>query len=215
MPGQDMADPWAEGWDQAGKLRHALLDGMPLPRLPFIPIRLQQGEVAHAEVSMQYSRYYGTNVTYQQSSGFYFGSPLFVATGLAAQAVGNASARSRAQAMAAAQWREHQGVQAYLTNQRVIACVQGHRWLSFWHRGIIQADPVLDHWSLVEIFEEGEPVRWQGPAAPWLAVAIIHLAYGDDHLRNHPGLAPLMPPPGLGTDPGYGSYGGYDFPDGT
>jgi hypothetical protein len=205
-------DPWAEGWTQAVKLRQALLDGHPLPTLPYVPMRLEQGEVAHARVGVEYARFYSTNVSYRQSNGFFFGSPAFVVTGLAVNAIGNAAARSRAQAMAAAQWRERQGVDAYLTDRRILTCVASHRWLSFWHQGIIEAAPMLEHWSLLETFQQGDPVRWTGPAAAWLAVAVIHLAYGDDQLAHHPGLAALAPSslpggPSAGTE-----HGGYEFP---
>lgn len=204
-------DPWTEGWVQAAKLRQALLAGHTLPTLPSVPVRLKQGEVAHAQVGVEYSRYYSMNVTYRQSNGFFFGSPLFVATGMAATAIGNASARSRAQAMAAPQWRERQGVNAYLTSQRILTCVQGHQWVSFWHQGIIEAAPLLEHWALMETFEQGDPVRWSGPAAAWLAVAVIHLAYGEEQLRHHPGLAALAPLP-QSELPGSGEgRGGYEY----
>ena len=209
-------DPWAEGWTQAAKLRQALLNGHPLPTLAHVPIRLNQGEVAHAQVGVEYSRFYSMDVNYRQSSGFFFGSPMFVATGMAVNAISNASARSRAQAMAAPQWRERQGVNAYLTNQRIITCVMGHQWVSFWHRGIIEAAPLLDHWALLETFEQGEPVRWTGPAAAWLAVAVIHLAYGNEQLRHHPGLAPLEPRalpthPPVDEGPVDEGRGGYEY----
>ncbi|MDA2809517.1 hypothetical protein O4J56_02595 [Nocardiopsis sp. RSe5-2] len=182
---------WQAGWESGVDLRDALLSGLEMPRLPFVPVRLEPGEVAHAELVADYSRFYAMDVNYQQSNGFYFGSPVFVAAGLTAQAIGNASARNRAQAMAAPQWREQQRVGVYVTDRRLLALVDGTRWLSWWYEGTMQVNPLLDQWALVELFNDTEPLRWQGPAVPWLSVAVSYLAFGHDHLLHHPELARL------------------------
>ncbi|WP_017540123.1 hypothetical protein [Nocardiopsis halophila] len=189
--GRQASDMWQTGWESGVDLREALLSGMELPELPFVPVRLEPGEVPHAEVVADYSRFYAMDVAYQQSNGLYFGSPLFVAAGLTAQAIGNASARSRAQAMAAPQWREFQRVTVYVTSRRLLALIDGTRWLSWWHAGNMQVNPVLDQWALVQLFNDTEPLRWQGPAVPWLSVAVSYLAHGPGHLLHHPELARL------------------------
>ncbi|MFW5416444.1 hypothetical protein J0910_07460 [Nocardiopsis sp. CNT-189] len=184
---------WNQGWQSAVALREALLGGEPLPEMPYVPVRLEPGEKAHAAVVLDYSRYYGMDVSYQQNSNFYFGSPLFVATGLAADAIGNASARGRAEAMARAQWREFQQVTVYVTSTRLLALVEGTRWLSWYHQGSIQVHTLLGEWAVVQMFPDCEPVRWQGPAAPWLAVLLVYLVFGEDNLRHHPELSALGP----------------------
>ncbi|PRX98085.1 hypothetical protein [Allonocardiopsis opalescens] len=189
--GQPHNPAWDDGWRRAVDLREALLAGAPLPTIPFIPVRTRPNEVAHAELVLDYSRYYGMNVSYQQNSGFYFGSALFVAAGVAADSISNASARSRAQAMAAPQWRDFQQIGVFVTNQRLVAMVDGSRWLSWDHDANVQVQPLLDHWSVVQYFENSEPLRWHGPAAPWLSVALVYLALGENHLRHHPELRPL------------------------
>ncbi|GAB3456556.1 hypothetical protein GCM10027570_38300 [Streptomonospora sediminis] len=191
QPEPQQPDIWSMAWRQAVDLREALRDGFPLPSLPHPPVRLARGETAHAELVLDYSRYYAMDVTYQQSSGFYFGSPLFVAAGLAGDAIGNANRRARAEAMAAPQWRGFQRVVAYLTDRRVLALVDGTRWLSWDHDANMQVAPMLEHWSVVQMFTQTEPLRWQGTAAPWLAVALVYLVYGEEHLEQHPDLRAL------------------------
>ncbi|TDQ45978.1 hypothetical protein EV190_12737 [Actinorugispora endophytica] len=206
MPADGQDAMWSQGWEQAVRFREALLDGFPLPTLPAVPVRLNAGEVAHAELVLDYSRFYGQNVTYSQSSGFYFGSPLFVAAGLAGQAIGNSVARSRAQAMAAPQWREFQRVTVYLTDQRLLALVDGVRWLSWYHSAMMQIQPFLGQWNVVQLFEDCEPLRWSGPAAPWLAVALVRLGYGLDHVRDLPEMN-LLSRPVVGGSPDSGATG--------
>ncbi|GAB3480361.1 hypothetical protein [Nocardiopsis coralliicola] len=189
-------DVWTLGWRSAVDLRSALLGGAGLPELPFVPVRLEPGETAHAELVLDYRRFYGTDVSYSQTSGFYFGSPVFVAASLAGQGLGNMAAKNRAEAQARAQWREHQRVTAYLTDTRLLALVDGHRWLSWWHAGAMQVHTLLEEWSVVQMFGDTEPLRWEGPAAPWLAVALVDLVYGRDALARHPGLAALAVPGG-------------------
>lgn len=192
MPGGQPDPVWEQGWEQAIRLREALQAGNPLPELPFVPVRLNAGEVAHAELVLNYSRFYGRNVRYTQNSGFYFGSPLFVAGSLAGEAIGNSVARSRARALAAPQWRDFQDVTVYLTSQRLLTLVDGGtRWLWWDHAAIMQIQPYLEQWAVVQLFDQCEPLRWQGPAVPWLTVALVYLGYGRDHVRHHPELAPL------------------------
>ncbi|PZT71096.1 hypothetical protein DN402_01930 [Streptomyces sp. SW4] len=95
-----------QGWEAACSLHRHLANGGELAPIATPGVLLEPGETAYGDVAAHYARFYATNVTYNERSGFYFGSPLFVAAGLVGDAVANSTARSRAQAMAQAQWRD-------------------------------------------------------------------------------------------------------------
>ncbi|MEU4745336.1 hypothetical protein AB0G02_33405, partial [Actinosynnema sp. NPDC023658] len=97
---------WAASWYRAVHLYRHLVNGG-IPDEVTTSLLLPPGEVAYCDLTLGYARYYGMDVTYRQSSGFFLGSPLFVAAGLAANAVGNSVARRRAEAQSMPQWREH------------------------------------------------------------------------------------------------------------
>jgi hypothetical protein len=212
MTNSDTHAQAADAWHRAVELRRALIAGEELPRLPMVPVRLEPGEVPHAELGLGYSRYYGMDVTYQQTSGFYYGSPGFVAAGLVGNAIGNSLARSNAERMAEAQWREFQQVAVYVTSHRLLSFVnQG--WLEWSHRAMMTLDIDLQQWSVVQTFQECEPLRWNGLGAIWLAVALTYLGFGTDHLIHRPEFAPMGPaaPPvepggGYELDPGAGPH---------
>lgn len=184
------ADPALQAsWTSACELYEHLAGGGELGPMPPGPIRLEQNEVGHGFGVLGYSRYYGTTVRYNQSSSFWFGSAGFVAAGMAAEAIGNASARRRAEAMSRAQWRDHAQVRTMLTNRRLL-CDYQTRWLSFWHNGIVEFACDLRQWSFVLRYEVGEPLMLHGPAAPWFAIAVAWLAYGPQGLLM-PAFAPF------------------------
>lgn len=156
-------------------------------------VLLEPGETAYGDVSAQYSRFYGMNVTYNQHSGFYFGSPLFVAAGLAGTAIANNNARSRAQAQAQAQWRDFSLCRAILTERRTLLHVAAeNRWVSLRHHEIIGFHPVVDQWSLFTDYQQWEPMRLSGPTVPWLTAATISIINRD---RPHHQQLPPLPLP--------------------
>jgi hypothetical protein len=171
-----------EGWTSACQLYEHLHSGGDLTALPPGPVRLKPGEEAYASAVLGYARYYGKTVTYQQSSALVLGSAAFVAAGLAANMIANTSARRRAEAQAAIQWRDHANVRTILTNRRLL-CDYGGRWLSFWHKGIVEFQGDLAHWLFVLRYQVGHPIMLHGPAAPWFAVSVAHLVYGRRGLQ--------------------------------
>ncbi|MGI5151677.1 hypothetical protein ACQEVC_35855 [Plantactinospora sp. CA-294935] len=178
-----------EGWANACQLYEHLHAGGALAALPPGPVRLNRDEVAHAEAVLGYARFYGTSVSYRSSSTLLLGSATFVAAGLAANAMANSSARRRAEASAAAQWRDHAHVRTILTNQRLLCDYRG-QWLSFWHQGVVEFQGDMGQWLFVLRYEVGDPIMLHGPAAPWFAVSAAHLVYGQQGLRL-PALAAI------------------------
>ncbi|WP_018350352.1 hypothetical protein [Longispora albida] len=178
-----------DGWVSACRLYEHLATGGDVPVLPPSALRLQPNEIRYGDAILGYSRLYGMNVTYNQSNSFWFGSTAFVAAGMAADAIGNASARRKAEAMAAVQWRDHAHVRTSLTSERFLCDYMG-RWLSFWHNGVVEFACDLSRWSFVLRYEVGEPLMLHGPAAPWFAVATARIIYGAQGLQL-PAFAPL------------------------
>lgn len=178
-----------EGWTSACELYEHLARGGELTELPPGAVRLAPDEAPYADGVLGYSRYYGTTVRYQQNSTFLLGSATFVAAGMAANAAANAHARNRAQAQAARQWRDQANVRALLTSQRLL-CDYGGRWLNFWHNGVVEFHGDLSRWLFILRYEVGDPVMLHGPAAPYFAVCIARLVYGQRGLQL-PLLAPL------------------------
>lgn len=178
-----------EGWASACHLFEHLARGGELPELPPGPVRLNPNEVPYTDGVLGYARYYGTSVTYRQNSTFLLGSAAFVAAGMAVNAAANAHARNRAHAQAAAQWRDHANVRTLLTDRRLM-CDYGGRWLNFWHEGVVEFHGDLSQWLFILRYEVGNPIMMHGPAAPWFAVCIARIVYGQRGLQL-PILAPL------------------------
>ncbi|MEV6522484.1 hypothetical protein AB0M43_11115 [Longispora sp. NPDC051575] len=189
-PGNDPLDAaLRDGWLSACRLyEHLARGGEPLA-LPPSALRMQPDEVRYGDAVLGYARLYGMSVTYNQSNSFWFGSASFVAMGMAADAIGNSSARRKAEAMAAVQWRDQAHVRTSLTSQRFLCDYQG-QWLSFWHNGVVEFACDLARWSFVLRYEVGEPLMLHGPAAPWFAVLAARVVYGPQGVLL-PAFAPL------------------------
>lgn len=183
----------AQGWEAACSLHRHLLSGGELAPVATPGVLLEPGETAYGDVSAQYARFYGMNVMYNQHSGFYFGSPLFVAAGLVGDAVVNANARSRAEAQARAQWRDFSLCRAILTERRTLLHVAAeNRWVSLRHNEIIGFHPAVEQWSLFTDYHQWEPMRLSGPTVPWLTAATISVINRDR--PPHQRLSPLPLP---------------------
>ncbi|MEU4565249.1 hypothetical protein [Micromonospora sp. NPDC023956] len=178
-----------DGWSSACQLYEHLARGGQLVALPPTGMRLGQDEMIFSDTPLGYARFYGTTVQYRESSHFWFGSTGFVLAGMAGDAISNASARSRAQAMAAAQWRDQAQVRMILTNERLLGDYQGNL-LSFWHNGVVELTADLTQWSFILRYQEGNPLMLHGPAAPWYAVAVAWLIFGPQAMQL-PALAPI------------------------
>ncbi|PPG36296.1 hypothetical protein C5E10_01140 [Pseudoclavibacter sp. RFBG4] len=149
--------------------------------------RASPDEVFFQDAPATYARYYGRDVSYSTTSGFFFGSPAFVAAGLAVNALGNASARSSAEREAAEQWREWQTARVLVSNQRLI-CFAGGRWLSFWYSGVVASYPSLRERSLVLQFEGAEPLMLVGDHVPVAIMMATYSMHGARGLAGHPDL---------------------------
>ena len=111
---------------------------------------------------------------------------------LVTSAVSNASARSRAQAMARAQWREDQVVEVLVSNHRLRCRTQARGWLSFDFHGITAIYPELSTFSVVLEFEVGEPLMLSGRVVPAACMVALHTRLGPDALRSHPAAQQLL-----------------------
>lgn len=149
--------------------------------------RASPDEVFFQDAPATYARYYGRDVSYSTTSGFFFGSPAFVAAGLAVNALGNASARSSAEREAAEQWREWQTARVLVSNQRLI-CFAGGRWLSFWYSAVVASYPSLRERSLVLQFEGAEPLMLVGDHVPVAIMMATYSMHGARGLAGHPDL---------------------------
>ncbi|MET9229926.1 hypothetical protein [Lentzea sp. NPDC003310] len=177
---------WTASWNAAVHLyRHLVAGGV--PGEVATSLLLAPGEATYADLPLGYSRFYGTDVTYQHSSSFFLGSPLFVAAGLAANAVGNNIARQRAVNQAAPQWREHCAARVVVTNYCVMSFVHG-RWLRFAYPHVVDFNADMLGGVCYLIFDEAEPLQLAGPQVPWLVVLLSSFLYGPDRLPTLPFL---------------------------
>jgi len=183
---------YAQAWHRAGRLRLALERREVPPSVDVWDVIPQPGETFFFDTSAQYARYYGQDVTYATSGGFFFGHPLFVAAGVAMTAAGNAARRSAAEAAAQAQWREQQSVRLLVSNQRLVCNVNG-QWLSFFYSAMTAVYPEVDRWSLVCQFDSTSPMLLSGPAIPEAALLTVLMTHGPEAVTRHPSLQPLAP----------------------
>jgi hypothetical protein len=183
-------------WRVAAQLRRELPDRQPRNTVKVWDLIPNADEVFITDAPVHYARYYGQDVTYTTSSGVYFGSPLFVVAGLIGTAASNSAARSRAEAMARSQWREHQTVRLVVTNQR-LCCRVGNDWYSFYYSHMTAIYPLAEQQTLVCTFGKGAPLMISGPWAPAAAVVTTLMTLGVDPLLTHPGLRCLDGAPGL------------------
>ncbi|TDD69159.1 hypothetical protein E1293_36210 [Actinomadura darangshiensis] len=151
-----------QGLLAGGDLFRHVLTGGELEPLPYVSMLLREEEFAYAELPLEYSRFYAMDVSYEQHSVVAFGSAGFLLGALAVNAAGNAIARNRAQALAAAQWREHQVARVFLTSERLMIVAHAGA-LSFWHEGLSEFFPAPDQFQLLLTFPDCEPVQLRGP----------------------------------------------------
>lgn len=177
---------------EALRIREVLLHGEQPRAIPPTDVLPAQGETFYFRGPARYLRYYGQDVSYNTSSTVAFGRPTFVAAMLVTSAVSNASARSKAQAMARAQWREDQVVDMLVSNQRIRCRTQARGWLTFDFHGITAIYPELATLSLVLEFEVGEPLMLTGRVVPAACMVALNSRLGPDALRSHPAAHQLL-----------------------
>lgn len=178
------------GWDQARTAAAHLASGGELPTWSVFDVVLRPGESVRADVTCDYARYYGGDGTYQHVSGLFYGSPGFVAAGLAATALGNAARRNRARQEAVARWREWQSARVIATDHRLI-CHVGHRWLTFDYAAVIAFHPEPHTYQVVLEFPDTSPLLLTGPAAPLVAIVAAARLHGPASVHQHPALRGL------------------------
>ncbi|WP_156759171.1 hypothetical protein [Microbacterium karelineae] len=181
----------ATAWNHAAHLRRALIArevpatiGRPWEIVPY------PDEEFFLDAPAQYSRYYGQDVAYDQTSAFVFGHPAFVVGALAVTAISNGAARNAARRQAAEQWREHQAVRVIVTNRRLI-CVVGGRPLTFDYTAMVAVYPEVAQRTLVCQFDGAEPLMLHGIHVPPMAVLTTMMTLGPDAVARHPSLTVL------------------------
>lgn len=175
-----------DAMSRAERARVTLGSGQQLDVIALPGLLAAEGETFHLTGMCRYRRYYGQDVTYSQSHVAALGRPGFVATAMAASAISNASARSRAASMARAQWREDQWLETVATDRRLFCRTVTNGWLTFDYHGItaFEADPFSQSLSLE--FERGVPLWIQGPAVAEISVIILHKRLGAAGVTDHP-----------------------------
>ncbi|MEV4821863.1 hypothetical protein [Micromonospora sp. NPDC049274] len=177
---------WADGRDAARRTLEFLAQGGQPGAVPTPGFFTE--EPVYLDARLHYARHYGAAVTYQQTSALAFGSTAFVTGALLANAIGNSSARSRAERLARPQWRDHELTRVVLTPSRTW-CYSFGRWLSFDHTGVIEYH--LDAHGVVLLFADSEPLRLSGPAA-WLhAIFFAYFRFGAPALTTATFLLPI------------------------
>lgn len=162
------------------------------PESPF----LVPGEFALADHPAEYGRFYATNVTPKQTSMFAFGSPLFIMAAIGTSLLLRAARAESASKEARAQWRELQVNRSVVTNKRVLYCVGGHEWVSFWYKNVAEIIPLLEQQAILVRFHGGAPLRLVGASAPMAAVMMV-AAQTRGNVLSHSGLRQWLESPDI------------------
>lgn len=157
-------------WTAAVLLTQAVALGDPLPLL-VSPVLLEPGEVLHASVTADASRYLALDVPYGQQRVLAAGGPLLLALTAAAAAIGNRRARQEAERQAAPQWRSLGHLPVLATNHRLLVLYESS-WASVWYSAIRQMRPELSEYHLQLVFDGEPPYALDGPWVPYLAVVL-------------------------------------------
>ncbi|MFF4500371.1 hypothetical protein [Streptomyces sp. NPDC001401] len=134
---------------------------------------LADGEVAFADVTCSAARFYGTEVVYPQSAGYFENHPAFGRRWVPNNRL-DARRRQEAEETAAPQWRDHTVARVVLTSTGVrLRPPQSPTWLPFDHALLTEVSAGQP--EVVLSYSVCAPLLLAGPAAPWLGVAIEHL----------------------------------------
>lgn len=180
----------ARSWERARTLSGMLAQREVPPQIHVWDVVPNAGEVFFFDGGSSYARFYGQDVAFNQSSGFFFGHPLFVAAGVALTAASNSARRSSAEAAAQTQWREHQAVRLLVSNQRLVCNVNGN-WLSFSYSAMTAVYPEVDRWTLVCQLDSTSPLLLHGADVPSATLVTILMTYGPEAIQHHPSLTSL------------------------
>ncbi len=147
-------------------------------------------ETFFLDVPAGYARHCGADVSYSQSSGFYYGRPTFVIARVGVNVMANAARRNAAARQAAAQWREHQPCRLVISNQRLLCQVDG-RWLSFYFSAVTAVHPESENWSLITRYDSTSPLLLSGEHVPAAALLTVLATQGLKAVSAHPSLQKL------------------------
>lgn len=177
-------------WARAQKLQSSLAQREIPPAIHVWDVVPNANEVFFLDVPADYARYYGMDVSYTQSSGFYYGRPSFVLAGVGISAIANAARRDNAARQAVAHWRERQPCRVLVSNQRLM-CQVGGQWLSFYFNAMNAVYPEIENWSLITQYDSTSPLLLSGPQIPEIALMTVLATQGPDAVVHHPSLQRL------------------------
>ena len=180
----------ANAWEYARVLQSSLSRRVVPETIRIWDVVANPGEAFFLDVPAHYARHYGMQVTYSQSSGFYFGRPAFVLAALGVSAASNAARRNAAARQAATQWRDHQPCRLVVSNQRLM-CQVGGTWLSFYFSAVTAIYPEVGEWSLITQYDSTSPLLLSGVHVPAAAVLAVLATQGPDAVGAHPSLQKL------------------------
>jgi hypothetical protein len=177
------------GWAQAVQLYRALAGGQPPPTV-FAPDLPGPGTV-YMDVPFRFSRWYGTDVTYQPGSLVAVGSPGLVAAAAVGRLIVTSIGYARAAGLSRRRWCGHDPARVVVTANTTWCQVRG-RWLRFDHNAVVQYQVTADQ-SCILTFGDSDipPLRLYGPSAWCHAVLYAYLRYGTGW-QNAPFLSPLQ-----------------------
>ncbi|MEV0286574.1 MULTISPECIES: hypothetical protein [unclassified Kribbella] len=181
-------DEWKLGIDWA---RWLLAGNSPQP-LTMYGLVLESGEVAYVNTPAHYARLYGGSGRYTHNSGLFIGKPGVVLGMMAANAAINASRKAAAKRDMQLLWRDLQEVPTVVTNYRILCMLPQRGWLSFYYSAVQEFYPDPVNWMITFGFQNAEPLRLAGLAAPTLSVLTAWCVLGNDRWQGEPGIAPLL-----------------------
>ncbi|WP_018177066.1 hypothetical protein [Jongsikchunia kroppenstedtii] len=183
----------SQWWYHAcGTARHLAAGGHP-PVQQVHGVVLQPDEQLHLSTQIGYSRYYARgDGSWARQTTLAVGPTSFVAGAMLGNAIANSRAANAARANATMMWREQQRTGILITDRRVLCHSAGRgTWLSFWFNGVSEFYPDLSAWTTVCAFEQGDPLRLEGPENPLVALWCARGILGDSWMSD-PRLAPLL-----------------------
>lgn len=190
-------------WGHAVSLFLALSNGGEPPKGRSWDVPLYEGEWIVADTSAEYARFYGTDVQYQQTSGFYFGSLTFVAVAAGVDAMSNASRRHAAQQQAAVQWRDHQMLGMIVSTVHLLCDTMDMGWAGFGYQAMTIIQPDLPSRQVfLEPIRRGahERLQWEAQqraqlAAPQQPAQASQQSTGAHAIEQAPAEAEAKPEP--------------------
>ncbi|UNZ18175.1 hypothetical protein [Streptomyces sp. 891-h] len=157
----------------ASALAQHLQAGGALAPIPVTDLALAEEERAYADVACAAARFYGTDVIYPPRAGYFEHHPSFGRRWVPNRRL-DARRSGEAEADAQERWRDHMPARVVLTSIGLRLQPPGSNWLPFDHALLTHAERRPS--GVVLSYSVCAPLFLSGSAAPWLGVAIQHLA---------------------------------------